>query len=68
VVEIDRGRIELDGDALSSFSRIELARRIAVVQQLPEAPSTILAAPKTSSLWPNPWPVPRQVLVWCAPA
>jgi iron complex transport system ATP-binding protein len=41
VVTADRGRIELDGATLSSFSRLELARRIAVVQQLPEAPATI---------------------------
>ncbi|HJM74589.1 MAG TPA: ABC transporter ATP-binding protein [Dehalococcoidia bacterium] len=41
VVPADRGQIELDGGALDSFSRLELARRIAVVQQLPEAPSTI---------------------------
>ncbi len=41
VVAADRGRIELDGGALDRLSRSELARRIAVVQQLPEAPATI---------------------------
>ncbi len=41
VVTADRGRIELDGGALDGFSRLELARRIAVVQQLPDAPPTM---------------------------
>lgn len=41
VVSALRGRIALDGTALDGFSHIELARRIAVVQQLPEAPATI---------------------------
>ncbi|HJM89215.1 MAG TPA: ABC transporter ATP-binding protein [Dehalococcoidia bacterium] len=41
VVALDAGRVALRGRPLDGFSRIEVARSVAVVQQLPEAPSTM---------------------------
>ncbi len=41
IVALRSGRIRVGGDALDSLSRRELAKRIAVVQQLPEAPATL---------------------------
>lgn len=41
LVALERGEIEVGGDALGALSRRELAQRIAVVQQLPEAPATL---------------------------
>ena len=41
LVPLRRGRIRVGGDALDSLSRRELAKRVAVVQQLPEAPATL---------------------------
>ncbi len=44
VVSLDAGRIEIGGRSLASTPRSELARRVAVVQQLPEAPSAMRVA------------------------
>ncbi|MDP6605904.1 MAG: ABC transporter ATP-binding protein [Dehalococcoidia bacterium] len=41
LIELDRGSIEVDGEPLGGFSRLDLARRVAVVQQLPEAPASM---------------------------
>ncbi|MYB41082.1 MAG: ABC transporter ATP-binding protein [Chloroflexi bacterium] len=41
LVPLRGGRIRVGGDALDGLSRGELARRVAVVQQLPEAPATL---------------------------
>lgn len=41
LVDIERGSIELGGEPLDGFSRLDLARRVAVVQQLPEAPASM---------------------------
>lgn len=41
VLGLDAGRVALRGRPLEDFSRIEVARTVAVVQQLPEAPSTM---------------------------
>ena len=41
LVPLRSGRIRVGGDALDSLSRRELAKRVAVVQQLPEAPATL---------------------------
>lgn len=41
LVPLRAGRIRVGGDALDGLARGELARRVAVVQQLPEAPATL---------------------------
>ncbi len=41
LVPLRAGHIRVGGDALDGLSRGELARRVAVVQQLPEAPATL---------------------------
>ena len=41
LVPLRNGSIQVGGDALDALARRELARRVAVVQQLPEAPSTL---------------------------
>jgi iron complex transport system ATP-binding protein len=41
LIELERGSIEVDGQPLDGFSRLDLARRVAVVQQLPEAPPSM---------------------------
>ncbi len=41
LVDIERGSIEVGGEPLDGFSRLDLARRVAVVQQLPEAPASM---------------------------
>ena len=41
LVPLRAGSIHVGGDALDDLSRGELARRVAVVQQLPEAPATL---------------------------
>ena len=41
---IERGEIRIGGRAASDFGRGELARRMAVVQQIPEAPSAMLVS------------------------
>ncbi len=41
LLPLRNGRIRVGGDALDALARRELARRVAVVQQLPEAPSTL---------------------------
>ena len=41
LVPLRAGSIHVGGEALDSLSRGELARRVAVVQQLPEAPATL---------------------------
>ena len=41
LVPLRNGHIRVGGDALDALARRELARRVAVVQQLPEAPSTL---------------------------
>ena len=41
IVAAERGSIRIAGEALARISRRELARRVAVVQQLPEAPRTL---------------------------
>ena len=42
ILPLDRGAIEVDGRPLAGLGRGGIARRIAVVQQLPEAPSSML--------------------------
>ena len=41
IVAAERGSIRIAGETLARISRRELARRVAVVQQLPEAPRTL---------------------------
>ena len=41
LVPLRAGSISVGGDALDGLARGELARRVAVVQQLPEAPATL---------------------------
>ncbi len=41
LVPLRAGRIHIGGETLEALSRRELARRVAVVQQLPEAPATL---------------------------
>ncbi|MYE47488.1 MAG: ABC transporter ATP-binding protein [Chloroflexi bacterium] len=41
LAELRGGEIRVGGDGLEALARRELARRVAVVQQLPEAPATL---------------------------
>jgi iron complex transport system ATP-binding protein len=44
VLPFERGSVALDGAPIEGWSRTELARSLAVVQQLPEAPETMQVA------------------------
>ena len=41
VVALDGGRVEISGRPVATIGRLELARTVAVVQQLPEAPAAM---------------------------